>query len=135
MCRILPAPRTDYGLLLLRIIVAAVLLFHGVFKLTHGVEWIRGPLGRFGLPGWPAYGVYLAEIVAPILLVLGVVARWAALVIAFDMLMAILLVGQQRVLTVNRAGGWGIELEALIGLSALTIAIAGTGRFAALRDT
>ena len=88
MRRILPAPRTDYGLLLLRIIVAAVLLFHGVFKLTHGVEWIRGPLGRFGLPGWPAYGVYLAEIVAPILLVLGVVARWAALVIAFDMLMA-----------------------------------------------
>jgi putative oxidoreductase len=135
MRRFPAAPRADYGLLLLRITVAVVVLFHGVFKLAHGVEWIRGPLGRFGLPGWLAYGVYLAEVVGPVLLIAGLFARWAALVIAFDMLMAILLVGRQRVVSVNQAGGWGIELELLIGIAALTIAVAGTGRFAALRDS
>ena len=131
----LPAPRIDSGLLLLRIAVAVVVIFHGLFKLQHGVAWIGGPLGKVGLPAWLAYGTYVAELVAPALLVFGIFARWAALVIAFDMLMAIVLVLRPRVLTINQSGGgWGIELEALICLSALVIAIAGTGRFAVLRD-
>lgn len=131
----LPAPRTDIGLLLLRIAVAVVVLFHGFFKFKHGVAWIGGPLGKLGLPAWLAYGTYMAELVAPVLLIVGVLARWAALVIAFDMFMAIVLVLRPRLLTINQGGGgWGIELEALICLSALAIAIAGAGRFAALRD-
>jgi putative oxidoreductase len=135
MRSLLPAPRTDLGLLVLRLAVALIVIFHGMFKLKHGVAWIGGPLGKFGLPAWLAYGTYLAEVVAPVLLVIGFLARWAALVIAFDMLMAIVLTGSSRVLTINPGGGgWGVELEALIGLSALAIAIAGTGRFAARRD-
>ena len=131
----LPAPRTDLGLLLLRIAVAVVVIFHGFYKLKHGVAWIGGPLGRVGLPAWLAYGTFIAEVVAPVLLIVGYLARWAALVISFDMFMAVVLVLRPRLLTINQGGGgWGIELEALICLSALTIVIAGTGRFAALRD-
>jgi putative oxidoreductase len=134
MRSLLPAPRTDLGLLLLRIAVAVIVIFHGVFKLKHGVAWIGGPLGKFGLPAWLGYGTYVAEVIGPVLLLLGVLARWAALAISFDMLMAIVLTGGSRVLTINRGGGgWGVELEALIGLSALAIAIAGPGRFAASR--
>ena len=131
----LPAPRTDLGLLLLRIAVAVVVIFHGFYKLKHGVAWIGGPLGKVGLPAWLAYGTFIAEVVAPVLLIVGYLARWAALVISFDMFMAVVLVLRPRLLTINQGGGgWGIELEALICLSALTIVIAGTGRFAALRD-
>lgn len=131
MRSLLPAPRTDVGLLLLRLAVAAIVIFHGVYKLRHGVAWIGGPLAKHGLPAWPAYGTYVAEVVGPVLLVLGLLARWAALAIAFDMVMAIVLVLQPNIMKINPAGGgWGIELEALIGLSALTIAIVGTGRFA-----
>lgn len=134
----MPSPssaRIDAGLLLLRAGVAVVVFFHGWFKLRHGVAWIGGPLGKVGLPAWLAYGTYLAELVAPVLLILGIFARWAAVVIAFDMLMAIFLVLRPRVLTINQSGGgWGIELEALICLGALTIALVGTGRFAVLRD-
>ena len=127
--------RVDAGLLLLRIAVAVVVLFHGVFKLRHGVAWIGGPLGKVGLPAWLAYGAYVAELLAPVLLILGILARWAALAIVVDMLMAIYLVLRPRVITINQSGGgWGIELEALICLSALTIAIAGSGRFAVLPD-
>ena len=76
-----------------------------------------------------------ADLRAPVLLAVGVFARWGALAIAFDMLMAILVVGQKRVLTGNQARGWGVELELSIGIGAVTIAIAGTARLAALRDS
>src|SRR5437763_52064 len=40
MANNLLAKRPDVGLLLLRLVLAAVLLFHGVFKLTHGIDWM-----------------------------------------------------------------------------------------------
>ena len=129
----LPAPAAypDAGLLVLRVGLAALLLFHGVFKLTHGVAWIGGPLAAVGLPGFLAYGVYVAEVVAPVLLILGLWTRAAALVVAFDMLMAVLLVRRADVGTINEmGGGWAIELEALFLVAALALALAGGGRYA-----
>lgn len=122
--------RDDAGKLLLRLTLGGILLFHGIFKLTHGVDWIRGPLGELGLPGFLAYGVYVAEVLAPVLLVAGWKARLAALVIAFDMLMAIVLVLRPRLLTVNQGGGgWGVELEAMILLVAIAVFLLGSGRY------
>jgi hypothetical protein len=63
-----PARSDDAGKLVLRLAVAGIILFHGLFKLTHGVEWIRQPLGDLGLPGILAYGAYLGEVVAPVLI-------------------------------------------------------------------
>ena len=131
----LSSRRTDIGLLVLRLALAAVILFHGVFKITHGVEWIKAPLARFGLPGELAYGVYAAEVVAPLLLIAGAWTRIAALVIAFDMVMAITLALRGRVLMVNpQGGGWGIELEALLLLTAVALAAMGGGRWGVVPD-
>ncbi|HEV8598558.1 MAG TPA: DoxX family protein [Gemmatimonadales bacterium] len=122
--------REDLGKLILRVSLAGILLFHGLFKLTHGVAWIERPLAAFGLPGFLAYGTYLAEIIAPILLVVGYKARLAALVIGFDMLMAMVLVLRPRILTINQSGGgWAVELEALILLTALAVFLLGSGRY------
>ena len=122
--------KEDVGLLLLRLALGGILLFHGIFKLTHGVEWIKQPLGTLGLPGFLAYGTYVAEVVAPLLLMLGLWARIAALVVAFDMLTAIALVLRPRIFTINEmGGGWAIELEALILVVALALSIEGPGRY------
>jgi putative oxidoreductase len=125
-----PAPHPDTGLLVLRLGLAAVLLFHGIYKATHGVTWMNGMLGAHGLPNWLAYGVFIAELVAPALLVLGLWPRLAALIIAFDMAMAIFLARAADVGKINPAGGgWAIELEALLLTAALTIALAGGGKY------
>ena len=122
--------RDDVAKLLLRVTLGGILLFHGVFKLTHGVEWMAGPLGALGLPGVLAYGTYGAEVLAPILLFVGWKARLAALVIAFDMVMAIVLVLRPRLFTVNQSGGgWGVELEGMILLVALSVFLLGSGRY------
>ena len=125
-----PAPRIDAGLLLLRFGVGVLLLFHGIYKITHGVGWIAGPLGAVGLPAWVAYGVYVGEVLAPVLLILGLWPRLAGLVIAFDMFMAIFLARRDDIGKINPMGGaWAIEVELLFLVGALTIALAGGGRY------
>jgi len=109
--------RTDAGLLVLRLGLGALILFHGIYKLTHGVAWIAGPLGKVGLPAWLAYGVYVAEVVAPVLVIVGLWARPAAFVIAFDMFMAIFLARRGDVAKINpMGGGWAIELVLMTAL-------------------
>jgi putative oxidoreductase len=125
-----PTPRPDAGLLVLRLGLAAILLFHGVYKATHGVAWIGGPLGAVGLPSALAYGTYVAELLAPVLLILGLWTRAAALVIAFNMAMAIFLARRGDIGKINPAGGgWAIELEVLLLVAALALALAGGGRY------
>ena len=53
----------DTGLLVLRLGLGAILLFHGIYKATHGVAWIAGPLAKHGLPAWMMYGArqFVAE--------------------------------------------------------------------------
>ena len=115
---------------MLRFGVGALLLFHGVYKITHGVGWIAGPLGAVGLPPWVAYGVYVGEVVAPVLLILGLWTRLAGLVIAFDMFMAIFLARRADIGKINPMGGaWAIEVEMLFLVGALTLALAGGGRY------
>ena len=131
----LASRRTDVGLLVLRLTLAAIVLFHGVFKITHGVEWIKGPLGNMGLPGALAYGVYVAEVAAPLFLIAGAWTRIAASIIAFDMVMAATLALRGRVLTINpQGGGWAIELEAMIFFTAIALAVMGGGRVGLMPD-
>ena len=121
----------DPGKLILRLTVAGLMAFHGVSKLQHGVAWMAGPLRAHHLPLFVAYGVYLAEVVAPILLVLGILTRPAALVIAFDMFMAIYLVLEGRAFELQKqGGGLGAELQFLYLFTAVAIALLGSGRFA-----
>jgi putative oxidoreductase len=125
-----PAPRPDTGLLILRFGLAGVLLFHGIYKATHGVAWISGPLTAAGLPSALAYGAYVAELLAPVLLIFGLLTRTAALIIAFDMTMAIYLARRGDIGKISpMGGGWAIELEVMLLVAALTLVFTGGGRF------
>jgi putative oxidoreductase len=125
---------TSIGKLVLRLAVAALMAFHGISKLRHGVAWMAGPLQAHHLPAWLAYGVYVAEVVAPILLIAGILTRPAALVIVFEMMMAMFLVLGPKTVAIDRqTGALGGELQLLYLLCALAIAFLGSGRFALSR--
>ena len=49
----------DLAKLLLRLCVGGLMLFHGIFKITHGADMYVGMLESKGLPGLMAYGVYI----------------------------------------------------------------------------
>jgi starvation-inducible DNA-binding protein len=70
----------DLGKLLLRVLVAGLMLFHGVDKLLHGPGHVQADLSAHGLPGVIAYGAYVGEVLAPTLILAGVWTRVAAVV-------------------------------------------------------
>jgi putative oxidoreductase len=121
----------DLGKLILRLTVAVLIVFHGIAKLKGGIGWMAGMLASHHIPAFVGYGVYVAEVVAPILLILGILTRPAALVIAFDLFMAIVLVvGGKTFAPKPQGGGLGGELELFFLLAALAIFFLGSGRYA-----
>jgi putative oxidoreductase len=120
--------RDDVGRLILRVMLAALLLFHGVDKIIHGVAWMQRPLEDLHLPFVLAYGTYAGEVLAPLLVLAGIFSRTASLVIAFNMVMALVLEAGRFLFTIQSTGGWGIELEAFYLLTAIAVAVLGPGR-------
>lgn len=123
------------GKLLLRLTVGGLMLFHGIAKLQSGVGGIEGMLTGAGLPAAMAYGVYVGEVVAPILLILGLWTRIAAVVFAFNMVVAITLAHSGDLLSVGEHGGWKVEAAGFYLFTAICIAMLGPGRFAVGRKT
>ena len=119
----------DLGKLLLRVTLALLLLFHGVAKLVGGVGFITGMLEQRGLPGAIGYLVYVGEVIAPLLILLGVWTRAAALVVAGNMIVAVLLVHTAEFFTMSKTGGWALELQGMFFFAALAVALLGAGRY------
>lgn len=119
----------DAGRLLLRVLIGALLLLHGIAKLQGGIGPVLGAVNKAGLPSFLAYGVYVGEVLAPILLIAGIWTRAAGLVVAFNLLVAVLLVHQAQVFSIGPQGGWAIELQALFLFGGLAIALLGAGRY------
>ena len=121
----------DTGKLILRLAIGGLLLLHGISKLINGIDWLVGMVEGKGLPGVLAYGVYVGEVIAPILLILGFRTRIAALIVVGNMLVAIVTSHAAEIMTLGKSGGWGIELPALFLVGALAIFFLGAGRYAA----
>ncbi|CDN05788.1 conserved membrane hypothetical protein [Klebsiella quasipneumoniae subsp. similipneumoniae] len=119
----------DAGKLLLRLAVGGLMLFHGLHKLLDGVDGISGMLAAKGLPGFIAYGVLVGEVVAPCLLIVGILTRPAALVLAFTMVVAWLMVGLGKTFALDAVGAWAIENLVYFFVGALAIALLGAGRY------
>ena len=124
------------GKLLLRLTVGGLMLFHGVSKLMHSgsVDFIGGKLTESGLPALLAYGVYVGEIIAPLMLILGILSRVGGLLVVVNMLFAVLLVHTGDILALTEHGGWRLELQAFYLFGALAIVLLGSGKYAVRPD-
>jgi len=119
----------DAGKLILRLTVGILLLMHGLFKLTNGIGGIAGMVSAHGWPAFFAYGVYVGEVIAPILLILGLFTRVGALLVVVNMVAAILLAHTGQLGQITESGGWRLELQGLYLFGALAIALLGAGRY------
>jgi putative oxidoreductase len=119
----------DTGKLLLRLTIGILLLMHGLFKLANGIDTITALVQAQGWPIWVAFGVFIGEVIAPSLLIIGVLTRVGALVIVFNMGLAVYLAHASQILSLTKTGGWALELQGLFLMGALVIALLGAGRF------
>jgi len=121
----------DAGKLVLRAVLAILILFHGISKLTGGIGMITGMMAKHGLPEALGYFVYVGEVLAPLLVLIGFWTRAAALVIVINMLVAIALVHTGDLFKVGNTGGWALELQGMYLGSAIAVALLGAGRYSA----
>jgi putative oxidoreductase len=119
----------DISKLILRLTVGGLMMFHGISKLIHGIPWMGPVVTGVGLPEFVKYGVYIGEIVGPILLILGYRVRIGALLVVADMLFALFLAHRQQVFSLSQAGGWAIELPAFYLLASVALFFGGAGKF------
>ena len=123
------ATASDTAKLMLRLALGLLILVHGISKIKGGIGPVFGAVDKAGLPHAFAYLVYIGEVIAPLLVVFGLWTRPAALVIAVNMIVAVLLVHTGQLLSLSAQGGYALELQALYFVVALVVALIGAGRY------
>jgi putative oxidoreductase len=118
----------NLGKLVLRVSLGVLILFHGLAKVFGGPAFITGLVAKAGLP--PAFGylVYVGEVIAPLLVIVGLWTRAAATVIAINMVVAVVLVHTTEFFTLSKSGGWALELQGLFFFAAVAVTLLGAGR-------
>jgi putative oxidoreductase len=118
--------RQDLALTLLRLVVGAVFIAHGLFKLlSFGLAGTAGFFAKLGipLPNVAAPIVIAVEVLGGIALVLGAGVRVAGVLLAVDMLGAIVFA--------KLHGGFfapnGFEFELTLLVASLALAVGGAG--------
>ena len=121
----------DVGKLILRLALGILILFHGVNKLVNGIDWLDGVLAAHGLPVFLKYGVYVGEVVAPLLLITGFYARVGAALFAVNMLFALGLSHMTQLFLIDaQSGGLAIEKQYMYLFAAIALVLIGPGRHA-----
>ena len=127
---------TDVGLLMIRVWIGFIGVFHGSQKLFSafggkGIAGFAEGLQKMNIP-MPLVGAWaaaIAEFGGGILIILGLFSRIAALPLMFTMLVAFF-VAHKGVFAVQHGGG---EYPLTIAVILLALVIAGPGRFALTR--
>jgi putative oxidoreductase len=120
----------DIGKLILRVTLGLLILLHGISKLRGGIDFLTPMVQGIGLPPWIVYGVYIGEVLAPLMLILGAFARTGAFLIFANMIFAIVLVHRSELFTMSKQGGWALELQGMFLFTALALVLLGPGRYA-----
>jgi len=119
----------DIGKLVLRLTLGIFMLLHGIAKLRFGVSGIEGMLVSHGLPAFFAWGVFVGEVIAPLMVIAGFYARIGGLIVAFNMVVAIALAHGSQLFDLGKTGGWALELQGFFLLTAVVVALIGPGKF------
>lgn len=123
-----------YAVFLLRIALGVMFLSHSlVLKvMMFGLPGTADYFASLGLPGWFAYVVVSMEIVGGIALILGIQARWVALLLSPILLGAIWVHAGNGWVFTSQGGGW--EYPVYLTLLCVAQAMLGDGAFALNRS-
>ena len=116
----------SWGITLLRLIVGMVFLLHGGQKVfVFGIHRVAGYFGSIGVPSPALFApvVAVVELLGGAALILGLATRWAAILLAVDM-MGVILVAKL-------SGGFfapaGFEYELTLLVANLSLLLTGGG--------
>ena len=118
-----------YAALLLRLALGIMFLAHGLTKVL-----VFTPAGTakffasIGFPAWLAYPVIGFELLAAVMLILGVYSRWVAAVAAIELFVASTVHFGNGWMFTSPNGGW--EYPIFLTVTAVALALLGDGAYA-----
>jgi putative oxidoreductase len=118
----------DIGTLIVRITVGGLLLLHGIHKVQVGLEEQMGLLAAKGIPTFFMYLVYISEVVAPVLIILGIFTRLSAASIVGTILV-VLYVAPFPLMAMGPHGEWAIEIQMFYLFIPMALFFIGPGRY------
>lgn len=117
------------GILILRVSIAFTMLIYGITKLIIGIDYISDLMAQFGLPSFLSYGVFIGEIIAPILIIIGYRTKLAGLILALNCLIATLMSQLPNLLKLNAFGGWEVGLLFIYTFFGISLFFTGAGKY------
>jgi len=125
----------DLGILFARLGLGVCLFMHGFAKILHGIGGVKSILTKAGLPEVMAYGSYAGEVVAPIMIILGIFSRIGALlVIGTSLTIMYAYYGLGNLFELTNVGGFKAEILYLYIALSLCIIFNGSGKYAIRKD-
>lgn len=114
------------ALLLARIAIGVIFIYHGLPKLTHPQQWVQN-FQHMGFPGYFAYIAAVLEVFGGALLIVGLFTRIAGLLLAGEM--AVALVGVHGIVR-DPGNVHGYEFPLALAVLAFVLATVGPGAIA-----
>ena len=118
---------SDIGLLIVRIALGGIIFFHGFHKLIHGTDAQFQILASNGIPGQFIYLVYISEVLAPVLIVLGILTRISSLTIIVTMIVVFYVLPFP--IGLDEHGAMNIESQLYFLLLSVALFFTGPGRY------
>ncbi|AEN67191.1 DoxX family protein (plasmid) [Enterobacter soli] len=126
---------TDAAALILRLTLGGLLIFHGWHKIHSGIGFILDMLSEHGVPSFIGYGIYLGEVVAPILIILGICCRLSAITVIGTMIVAWLLADIGNTFHINEVGAWAIEDLMFYVMMSVVLLFLGCGKYSVMANS
>ncbi len=133
----IPFQSDALGKLILRLTLGSFILFHGIAKVMNPVRTLDSMSERLvaaGLPSYVAFGVFVGEVLAPILIILGIYSRIGGLLVVINMIFAVLLAHTAQLFLLTKTGGWALELQGFYLFTGLALFFLGSGKLALKPD-
>lgn len=126
---------TNLGLLVLRLGLGINVLMHGIFKIYNGIDGVKKILTNASIAEFVSYGVYIGEVVAPVLIIMGIFSRVGAFLLLCTCCVILYTAFSTDLLALNsKTGGFSAELVYLYISGAICILFCGSGKYAIIKD-
>jgi putative oxidoreductase len=124
---------SDIGLLIVRISLGGLVIFHGINKVINGITDQWGILEAAGIPGFFIYLGYITEVLAPALVVLGILTRLSNISIIITMIVVFYALPFPIGLTEH--GALNIEVQLYFLLLPIALFFTGPGKYVLKKNT